>query len=499
VALLAGSPARDAIGTSVVTVEPWKPVAATGVDVFLSSLGEPGIRMAYDFHGGSGWAGVRRLGSLAFPGDWTLSFRVRGAGTANTLEIKFLDASGENVWWARRENFSAGPDWQTIAVKKRHVSFAWGPAGGGPFPEQAAVEIVLSKGTGGEGFLEIGEPALAVRAKPEALPEPSVVRTSAGILLDFGDLRELSGLVVDWPAAVPTHFLVEVSSDGRAFTPVRRVTHGGARRAWLHLPETEARFVRLALPPGAWGTPRVAVQPVEWAPTSNDFVARVAKEAPRGWYPRAFTGEQTYWTVAGVDADTEEVLVGEDGALEPGKGTFSLEPFLFAGGRLVSWNDAAISHGLERGDLPIPTVTWKVGEVALDVTALVDGSPGSSVLRARYRVRNAGAAAARVRLVVAVRPFLVNPPTQFLNAPHGVSRIDSLSFHGGTLTVNGTRTVSAIPAPVATGVAAFDAGPMTDFLLKGELPSAGEIEDETGLASGAFAWDPRARCAGRHP
>ena len=107
------------------------------------------------------------------------------------------------------------------------------------------------------------------------------------------------------------------------------------------------------------------MKPVDWAPTANDFVAAVAKDAPRGLYPRAFTGEQTYWTVAGVDADTEEVLVGEDGGLEPGKGSFSLEPFLFSDGKLVTWADAAISQSLERGDLPIPTVTWNAGGLAL--------------------------------------------------------------------------------------------------------------------------------------
>ncbi len=247
--------------------------------------------------------------------------------------------------------------------------------------------------------------------------------------------------------------------------------------------------MRLVLPPGDFGLPRIDVKPVTWAPTRNDFVEAIAKSEPRGAYPRAFLGEQTYWTVAGVDADTEEVLVGEDGALEPGKGSFSLEPFLFAGGRLVTWADAAVSQSLERGDLPIPTVTWRAGDLSLDVTALVDGAPGASVLRARYRVRNAGATPARARLFVAVRPFLVNPPTQFLNAPHGVARIASLSFSGATASVNGTRTISALPAPDASGAATFDEGPISDFLLKGRVPAAPEIRDETGLASGAFAWN----------
>jgi hypothetical protein len=492
--LAAGLAVRHMDG-QVVEAAAWKavaPVASAGVDVSLSPLapGEQGVRMTYDFHGGSGWAGTRRVAALAFPDDWTLFFRVRGAGTANTLEIKFLDASGENVWWARREGFSAGPEWQTISVKKRHVTFAWGPAEGGLLRRAAALEIVLSAGTGGKGFLEIGDPVLAERPAPQAFTGPRVEKTPDGIVLDLGGTRELSGLVVDWgQSAVPARWTVEISPDGRAWATVRRVEHGGARRAFLHLPETEARFIRLVLPLGAWGTPRVAVQPVEWAPTANDFIAALAKETPRGRTPRAFMGEQTYWTVAGVDADTEEVLVGEDGALEPGKGSFSLEPFLFAGGRLVTWSDAAISHGLERGDLPIPTVTWKAGDLALDVTALVDGSPGSSVLRARYRVRNAGAAAARVRLFVAVRPLLVNPPTQFLNAPHGVSRIDSLSYRGGMLTVNRARIVAAFPAPSFFGAAAFDAGDVTGFLALGEVPPAVPVEDATGLASGAFAWD----------
>ncbi|HSB63607.1 MAG TPA: coagulation factor 5/8 type domain-containing protein [Thermoanaerobaculia bacterium] len=489
VALLAGSTAREAVGTSVVVAEPWKGVAAAGVDVSLSPLGKPGIRMVYDFRGGSGWAGVRRAVALEFPEDWTLSFRVRGAGTPNTLEVKFLDATGENVWWARRESFAAGAEWRTVAVRKRQVSFAWGPAGGGKLRHAAAIEIVLSAGQGGRGFLEVEEPVLAERPREASPAMPQASKIGAGILVDLGGPRELSGLVVDWPVAIPPRFSVEVSSDGHAWTTVRRVAHGGARRAWLHLPETEAQLVRLVLPPGDFGLPRIDVKPVEWAPTANDFVGRIAKDVPRGLYPRAFLGEQTYWTVAGVDADTEEVLVGEDGALEPGKGSFSLEPFLFAGGRLVTWSDAAITQSLERGDLPIPRVTWKAGDLDLDVTALVDGPPGASVLRARYRVRNAGAAAVRVRLFVAIRPFLVNPPTQFLNAPHGVGRIDALSVRSGTLTVNGTRTVVALPLPAAAGVAAFDAGPISDFLLKGELPRAREIRDETGLASGAFAWD----------
>ena len=33
-------------------------------------------------------------------------------------------------------------------------------------------------------------------------------------------------------------------------------------------------------------------------------------------------------------------------------------------------------------------------------------------------------------LVLAVRPFQVNPPTQFLNAPGGVSTIETIAWDG---------------------------------------------------------------------
>ena len=71
--------------------------------------------------------------------------------------------------------------------------------------------------------------------------------------------------------------------------------------------------------------------------TSNPSIGRrrstrssrqIAKDAPRGSYPRSFSGEQEYWTVVGVDGDREEGLLGEDGALEVGQGAFSIEPFL---------------------------------------------------------------------------------------------------------------------------------------------------------------------------
>ena len=60
----------------------------------------------------------------------------------------------------------------------------------------------------------------------------------------------------------------------------------------------------------------------------------------RGTYPKYFSGKQTYWTVIGARGDDKEALMNEEGMLEVDKGAFSLEPFLYADGRLITWNDA---------------------------------------------------------------------------------------------------------------------------------------------------------------
>ncbi len=288
---------------------------------------------------------------------------------------------------------------------------------------------------------------LAERPALRDFPEPRAERTSGGNPPRSRRARELSGArrrLDGGRRASAIH--------GRDLVRRPRVDGGPPRRARRRAPR---------VPPsprdrGAFRRDRAAAGRLRPAPDRREARGRGRPRrtisSPRSQgkrraavIPRAFRGEQTYWTVAGVDADTEEVLVGEDGALEPGKGIVLARAVPLRGRPARDVERLPRSPtSLERGDLPIPTVTWKAGDLALDVTALMDGAPGASVLRARYRVRNAGAESARVRLFVAVRPFLVNPPTQFLNAPHGVSKIDALSFRGRTLAVNRTRAVSAI-------------------------------------------------------
>jgi hypothetical protein len=504
-------------------VSRWSAHPADGVEMKLSAEGEPGARaLRIDFHfvRGGGYAVARRPVDLALPDNYAFWFRLRGEAPAENLEFKLIDSTGENVWWCNRRNFEFKPRWESLAIKRRQIEFAWGPAGGGTISRVAAIEIAITAGSGGQGTVWLDR--LELRPlPPPGKDETPVARASSSrpghdaalaadddsttywwsrpddprpwLELDLGSDREFGGLVIDWaPGRHARHYAVEISPDARAWHAVREVEPGDGGRDFLLLPETEARFLRLAildpLGPGGCAVAAVGVKPLAWGATPESFFRAVAADAPRGDYPRGIAGEQSYWTIVGIDGDTQEGLVGEDGAVEAGKRGFSIEPFLFAGGRLWAWSDAHPEHSLEDGDLPIPTVRWATVPIDLAVTVFASGDREASSLIARYRIVNRSARHQAATLYLAVRPFQVNPPSQFLNTPGGVSPIRELAREGRLIRVNGDRGVIALSEPAAFGATTFDAGDVSGFLRRGRLPSRDGVRDPVGFASGALAY-----------
>ncbi len=503
-------------------ISTWRAVPSAGVRLALSRVeGAAGraLRMDFDFGGRAGWAAVRREVAIDLPENWELGLSVRGEAPANDLEIKLVDRSGQNVWWAVRHDFAPPASWTRLRSKKRHFTFAWGPAGGGEIRHVAALEIAVTARAGGAGGMEIEDltlRALPPPAPPSRLPVLTASSSAPGnapesamdgdpatswrsgaagpswLAIDFGESREYGGLTVQWePDLFARRYRVETSEDGNAWTVSRTVEEGNGGRDDLYLAESESRHVRLTMPEGTvrgFGIREIVVQPLSYSESPNAFFEAVARGAPRGTYPRSFSGEQSYWTVAGVEGDTRSALVGEDGAVEPARGSFSVEPFLFLDGELIRWSDVETGHALEEGDLPIPSVTWRRGPLELTITAFAFGPPGGSSLQVRYRVRNSGKRPMRGRLFLAVRPFQVNPPTQFLNGPGGATPIKSLDWDGSAVAVDGVRRMFARIPAAGFGAAPFDGGPITDFLASGRLPPA-SARDSFGYASGALAFD----------
>jgi hypothetical protein len=221
--------------------------------------------------------------------------------------------------------------------------------------------------------------------------------------------------------------------------------------------------------------------------TPNEFFENLSKTARRGLYPRCFSGEQSYWTVIGVDGGgASTALISEDGAVELGKGGFSIEPFLMTNGRFVTWSDVDTAQSLHEGYLPMPGVTWKTQALTFHVEAFAAGSRTNSRLLMRYTVENRNGDTREVSLVLAVRPFQVNPPTQSLNMLGGVSPIHSLVWNGNVLEVNGNPRVFPLQRPDAFVASGSKAGSVVARLAAGDHPTASHVTDDLGYASGAM-------------
>ncbi|HET7457522.1 MAG TPA: discoidin domain-containing protein, partial [Gemmatimonadaceae bacterium] len=507
----------------------WSAHPSDGVSLAIARDSVAGaqhaMRLDFDFHGGGGYAIARRKVDLTLPPNYEFTFLVRGDAPVENLEFKLIDSTGENVWWSNQRDYAFPKRWTKVSRKKRHIGFAWGPAGGGEIRRVATIEIVVTAGMGGRGTVWIDDLALApldtttgVARRPTASASSSGMGFPYGlavdgdtstawrsrhrvgkadtpewIALDFGARREYGGVTIDWdPLDYATSFAVETSLDGATWETRRTVDGFRGGRSYVDLPEADSRWLRLRMRRSARGrgfaVRELAVQPLAWSQSPNAFMRAVARDAPRGTYPRYLTDSaQSYWTLVGVSGDEHEGLLSEDGVLESQRASYSVEPFLRDGDSLVTWANVDATQSLDGGFRPIPSVSWTRGPLALTVTAFADGPPEQSTLFARYRVSNRLPQARRVTLYLAVRPFQVNPPWQFLNSPGGVAPIRRvwMAGPGNPVHVDGGRALVPLTKPAAAGAATLDEGEIVSMLRRGELPKATTARDSASARASA--------------
>jgi hypothetical protein len=528
------------------TLTPWAADASTDVSSAVTSVpGHDGqaMRLTYDFNGRSGYAFAARALDLDVPANYEISFWLRGEMAPNTLEIKFVDASGDNVHWRQIRGFKANGDWTRYTIKARQIVWAWGPNPDRTFRGADRIEFVVTAGEGGEGWIEIDQ--LELRELP---PEPSVPprplaeassenglnvaaravdddpgtawRTGAAgeqsLTLDLGYEREFGGVTLRWAEGLAaSRYRLMASSDRQDWRELAAVTDGNGGVDWLRMPEASARWLRLELVtptadgpanatqtgagqmPGArradaYALNALEIEPLSFGETPTSFMRAVADESRRGLYPRGFVGEQPYWTLVGVDGGGESGLIGEDGAIELRRGGPSIEPFVIDNGRVTTWADVQISQSLQDGDLPIPSVTWTTKDWALKITTFAAGQPGASTLYGRYDLTNTSNRPRSLSLALAARPFQVNGPGQFLTTPGGVAPISGIALHnhGESWGLTGGIGVMPLVRPDRYGVSSFDGGADPQSLIaSGRLASSTEID--TPPAVGRAAWPAR--------
>ena len=100
------------------------------------------------------------------------------------------------------------------------------------------------------------------------------------------------------------------------------------------------------------------------------------------------------------------------------------------------------------------------------MTAFARGARDHAELVSSYSVSNLTDKPQSLQLVLAVRPFQVNPPSQFLGIPGGFSAIRSLDWDGTRLSVNDRAKVIPLRPPDRFTASAFESGSYPDKVLR---------------------------------
>ena len=491
------------------TLTPWTADASTDVSSAISAVeGHDGraMRLTYDFNGRSGYAFAARAIDLDIPENYEISVWLRGEMRPNTLEIKFVDASGDNVHWRQIRGFQATPGWTRYTIKKRQIVRAWGPNPDHTFRGAERVEFVVTAGEGGAGWIEVDQLELReLPPEPSVPPRPLASATSAdglnvavravdddpatawrsadpgaqALTLDLGYEREFGGVTLRWAEkAAASAYRLQASSDGQTWRDLATVDDGDGGVDWLRTPEASARWLRLELrspvpavggdrPAGAYALNSLEIEPLSFGESPTAFIRAVAGESRRGLYPRGFVGEQPYWTLVGVDGGGESGLIGEDGAIELRRSGPSIEPFVIENGRVVTWADVNITQGLMAGSdyLPMPVVTWTSETWSLRIETFADGPPDNPRLFGRYYLTNLTDAPRTLTLALMARPLQVNGPSQFLAIPGGVGPIEQVDWNGAELVLNDSIRVRPLMPADAVAISTFTGGADPQSLL----------------------------------
>ncbi len=495
----------------------WQVFASGQSEGVISQItaadGSAGLRFVYDFHGGGGFIVIRRVIQFSLPGTFEIGFSLRGEGPPNNFEFKVADLGNTNVWRRLRENVELPDAWTAIRLHERDLPFAWGPAGGGAPTDVGSVEFAIVAGAGGKGVLELS----AARYEDQTLQSPRLIsatshrqgfppeavfskdintewRAAVGDAepaweVDFGKPLRFGGMVITWPRSLPRRrFEVKISSDGNSWTLIHRATSALGWQSHIPTPGVEGRLLRIIFADAdcaAIGS--ISFRPDSFSSTPNEFIHSVAADYPRGWFPRYWLREQSYWTPIGSPAGKRRALINEEGMVEIDEAGFSLEPFILTGEKPITWADVKTSVSLPPGGAPMPAVTWETPELRLEILPWVDGGNENLTLHVSYRLKFQKPTP-NVRLLVTVRPFQVNPPWQAFRNLGGRSPIHRISCKRGGMKVE-EREITVSPAADSYGASAFEESGVLSTLAHGAMPTAAQTEDETGLASAVMAWN----------
>ncbi len=509
----------------------WSFIQSDGVNLRLNTetgLHGQAIRFDYDFTKGTGYGGIQKFFPIDLPENYEFSFYLKADSPGNNFEIKFIDSTGNNVWWVNNRNYAFPGEWKKIRIKKRHIGFAWGPTNDQNLKRIDRLEFTIASFVGGKGTIWLDDlhfeplppetfvfPDPRIKASTEEPGHAAGLMTdhktetfwkSKGtkgqvLLVDFKQKREFGGLQISWqPGFAAAAFAVYLSDDSLHWSKACQVSRNQSHTSFIRLTEAEARFLKIAFPDQAeqkaFGIRELRFQDVRSTLTQNDFLIDAAKHDQAGNYPAYFLDKATYWTISGVNNDVKEALINEYGMVEAEKARFSIEPMLNIGDSLYTWYNSKTTQlmgtSTTRDQLDFtPTVRWDCGTVQLETALSTAGEANkSSYLKILYSLTNLGDKEENMEFFLLIRPFQVNPWYQFLNMSGGAGKINRIQAEKEYIRVDEHRLYSSRPY-TSFGAVGFEQGNIVDLLRNKQFPKSERVEDSTGLASGVLKFSIR--------
>ena len=488
----------------------WQAVVSGNATLKLSMVSTGGVaalQMDFDFGDAGGFVVARRVLKRPMPEEYAVNFRLRGRGAVNNLELKLVDAAGQNVWRHVKKDLRLPSRWKKMSVPSREIDFAWGPSSGAGISELGSLEFALVAGEGGKGTLWLADVQIedcSPAQAPEAIASSEVAGFEAcnalvgagwrprsddlrpWLVIDSFQPRLIGGLIIDWLGDAPVNgFGIRASMRGRRWKTVHAALRAGGRRSNVYLPGLKTRFLRLEIEgPSAGAT--VRLQSFEFSRSIHAFWSHIVAVEPCGWHPRWLHREQSVWTPIGISNGIHCALMNEDGMVEVDQGSFSIEPMLLVNQRLITWADVPSRQELKDDWMPVPSVIWADADwrLRIEAEATVNGH-----YRVSYRFENLSEHTLCARLFVLLRPFQVTPPWQSFRKLGGVSPIHDLAWRDGAVLVNETTLIAPLTEAVGFGSMRFDDGFMAPYLARGSLPTDTATHDPLGFATGALEFD----------
>ena len=506
----------------------WAFIKSDGVTLRITNengLTGNAIRFDYDFTKGTGYGGIQKMFPINLPDNYEFSFYVKAESPANNFEIKFIDSTGNNVWWVNNRNFDFPGEWKKIRIKKRHISFAWGPATDHNLNRIDRIEFTVASFVGGKGTIWIDDLKFEpLQPETKSYPTPLISATSQvenhppGLILDnstetywqslspkdqdvtidFTIRREFGGLQINWRNDdYASSFDVLLSMDGMEWEKVYSVQSNLHDVSFIRLPEAEAKYLKLKFLKSnskkGIGICGLKFLDIQSSLTLNDFLIFAAKNSPAGDYPRYFSGQASYWTIAGVNNDVKEALINEDGMVEVDKALFSIEPMLKVGDSLFNWSNMNPVQSLGFTDVKgafdfLPAVSMQCDGIQFRTGVTVSGEANkNSILEIRYEFENQTEKPGDFNFYLLIRPYQVNPYYQFLNLTGGAGRIHSIIEEHGSLVVD-DKVVYSQRKYDAFGASTFDESNLVELIKKGKIPGNNAATDKNGMANGVMQY-----------